>query len=228
MEACPIPKRVSFFTSGYHPARFIEEVDEYFYCPICSWVVRTPVACGECEALYCRSCHDRVASLREDICLRCNSPFRPSTVRIYPRQVYSRYHLFCSYLPSGCPFSSSLQDMQDHEAACHYRPVDCENPWCCNQFRLMDRLFEDKLVCSQRCWDCHELLSLYQNQSGYTQCLDFFMTCVAKHREKLRVSLPQQFRDRLETANSALDKEKRLIEHLQIKLNSLRKQIANS
>lgn len=228
MEAIPIPKRVSFFTSGYHPSRFLDEVDAYFRCPICAWVVRSPIACAECEALYCKSCHDTVASLREDICSCCHSPFRPASLRIYPRTVYARYRLACSFVNFGCTFESSLCDMNEHEEQCKYNQVDCENPRCWNQFRLLDRPFKDKLVCSQRCWDCHELLQLYHNQAGTTECLDFFISCVARHKDQTRVSLQQHYLSRLDTAKHAVEKEQYEIERLQIKLNSIRKQIANT
>lgn len=228
MEAIPIPKRVSFFTSGYHPARFLEEVDSYFYCAICAWVVRNPQGCSLCEALYCKSCHDRMASLREDICSCCHSAFQPAALRIYPRTVYFRYRLACSFVNFGCSFESSMRDMSEHEDQCPYRQVECENPHCWNQFRLLDRPFRDKLVCSQRCWDCHELLQLVQSQAGTTQCLDFFVSCVARHRDQMRVSLQQHYQSRLDTAQHAVEKETLEIEHLQRKLNSIRKQIANS
>ena len=224
MEPVPIPRKVSFFTSGFHPARFQGEVDPYFVCPVCAWVVRTPVACTHCETLICKTCHDRVASLREDVCPCCKQPFVPSPMRRYPSIVYSRYHLSCSFSPFGCPFSAPIPATSQHEDTCLFRPVDCVSPQCCSQFRLMDRPFPDKLVCSQKCWDVHECARLLEAGTGNTQCLELFVHCVGAHRDRYRALLTDRLTVRLSAAAGALVRAQGEFAAIQSKLATLRKQ----
>ena len=224
MEPIPIPKRVTFFTSGFHPSRFIDLVDEYFTCPICAWVVRGPIACAACETLYCKTCHDSVASLREDLCSACKRPFESAPLRLYPRTVYSRFKLCCSFEPYGCGFEATVSEMSSHEETCGYRLVECVNPRCCNEFRLKDRPFPHKLACSQRCLDCFDFLQLYQSGIGTSQCLEFFVTCVGKHKDRMKEYFRGKMTEQLVAAEKDLKKQQKEIEVLTKKLNSIKKQ----
>ena len=134
--------------AGYELARFVGEVDDHFWCRLCSKVVCSPQECLHCQHLLCDLC-----SKSTDLCPYCNSPLQTKPPALYARKVYSQLSLHCGHSGNGCDAIVPISTIQSHEAECLYVIVCCASPICQNTFMRKDKQVEAgvPLVCSVLC-----------------------------------------------------------------------------
>ena len=181
MEPSPIPRRVIFLTSGIHPNIYISEIDSHFICKLCYLVVRQPVACQQCEAVYCRKCIEISTSLRDLKCKSCKNELVIERIRRFPTKVYDSYILFCENYNNGCRVHGTHNDISAHLPDCEFSFVSCDNELCRKQVLRKNLNFPGSQACSRNCLEVCEFKKILEAGTS-PDCLLFFYECIEKHR----------------------------------------------
>lgn len=209
MEPSPIPRRVTFLTSGIHPNIFISEVDCHFICRLCYLVVRQPVACQHCEALYCRKCIEISTSLRDLKCKSCKNELVIEKIRKFPSLVYDTYELFCENYNNGCRDYGTHNDIFTHLIDCEYSFIACDNELCRKNILKKNCKYTDHKVCSRNCWEVCEFRNILENGTQ-PDCLLFFYECLEKHR----LNITEEMQDKIKIENPVKHSEENPLKFL--------------
>ncbi|CAG9314192.1 unnamed protein product [Blepharisma stoltei] len=226
MENNKTSRRVEFALSGLHPALFLTDVDEYFICRICYFVVRTPLACTACENLYCKECAEKYIRIRGKICKYCKAELNLLELRKFPLKIYSQFTLFCENYNHGCRFEGSIEEIRAHIQECEFSLIHCSNPLCTKEFLLKDCTFLDLRVCSLKCNEAVQFWNILgkQNKIDY---IKFFWQCLDAYKTKLQNSIEEESKDLAETGDEKLKQIQEETEKLRQQLYEVKHLIHN-
>lgn len=166
-------RRVLFLLSGLHPALFSTLVDQYFICQICYFVVRQPIACAECENVYCKECIVKYMEIKTKTCKHCKNELELCDLRKFPLKIYHNLTLYCENYNHGCRFEGTIEDVKHHIKDCEFSLISCSNPLCNKEFLVKDCNFLDLKVCSLKCDEAVQFWRILGKQSK-TDYIKFF------------------------------------------------------
>lgn len=131
---------------GYDVNRFESRVSDEFICTICTDVLEDPLVTPSCEHVFCGEC---IKSWLTKGPLKatpsCPNDRQPATVEALRSPLRSFRNLLygqsirCSY--EGCSEYVKLLNLADHEADCHYNPLNVEKEVNC-RFSKFFKFFE--------------------------------------------------------------------------------------
>jgi len=108
-----------------------EDLREYFECPICFNVPRSPpiYACGVGH-MICRVCRPKLKN-----CPTCRMPYPPPGTqnhRLYfaEKLLEERIPIACMFAPFGCDVELTGGEIKRHEEACPCQPLPCPLKGC--------------------------------------------------------------------------------------------------
>ena len=198
-------KRVEFVIYGLHPALFCSEVDQYFICPVCYFVVNNPVSCFNCEQIYCEGCINRFSKIKENICKTCKAELKIISVRKFPRKVYESFFLYCPNFNNGCRFEGAIQEIYEHRDKCQFARINCSNPLCAHHFLAKDRTIFEADVCSVQCLETFRLSEMI-GKYDRNELSKFFWNCLQDYRKTYSDSIQLEYEELINAGDEAKDK----------------------
>jgi hypothetical protein len=72
----------------------VKELIDMIICCICLDVVKVPLECSECEALYCKDCWEEIKVTKEQCAFKCVSKIKPIN-KYFRENVLSKIKLRC-------------------------------------------------------------------------------------------------------------------------------------
>lgn len=211
-------KRVEFVIYGLHPALFCSEVDQYFICPICYFVISDPVMCKSCEQTYCRGCISRYSEIKSPSCRMCKADLQIIPLRKFPLKVYQSFFLYCPNYNFGCRFEGGIQEIHEHKENCEFKKMSCQNPLCNHNFLAKDRIIPNYEVCSEQCLEIFILSEMLGKENRVEIC-KFFWRCVQDHKKKYAEKIDKEFEELKKTEEETKNSHESEIRELENQLN---------
>lgn len=136
-------RHMDFEKKGYALERFPEQPRSDFICRVCSAVVRDPKECSECGLLLCGGCwEDPNRSYRGSLsalftyhdcfCPNCDRYCPPREPSRLLRQLVLGLKVRCKHRSQGCGQVLPLADIKQHQRACEFKRIHCQNYLCCS------------------------------------------------------------------------------------------------
>ena len=128
----------------------LEELKDYFECPVCLSVPRRPPI-WQCDKghMICGACRPQVVS-----CPTCRGKFSNGHRLFFAERLLEKVPVSCRYSEEGCGVELVPGRMGRHEAECDFRHVDCEHVgWGC------------RVTCAKRDMTKHADTCQYKPQS---------------------------------------------------------------
>lgn len=124
-------RRTTSSSSSSEKVISTEDLREYFECPICFNVPRSPpiYACGVGH-MICRVCRPKLKN-----CPTCRMPYPPPGTqnhRLYfaEKLLEERIPIACMFAPFGCDVELTGGEIKRHEEACPCQPLPCPLKGC--------------------------------------------------------------------------------------------------
>ena len=100
----------------------LDELKEYFECPVCLSVPRSPPI-FQCKSghMICSICRPKVS-----LCPLCRSALEHDRLR-FAERLLEKVPRPCLYGDDGCLVDGLPTELADHEKKCPFGPINCEN-----------------------------------------------------------------------------------------------------
>jgi len=101
----------------------IDDLKEYFECPVCYSVPRRPPI-YQCDKghMICHQCRPQLSH-----CPQCRSQLSDGHRLLFAERLLERVPVPCNNTTEGCQVELVMRDMTRHEEECEYRRVECPN-----------------------------------------------------------------------------------------------------
>ena len=161
---------------GGYEHEFIDAVRDDLTCQICQLPARDPQQTTCCGKVYCKSCINRLQSIK---CPNCRSNIQHFPDKASDRRI-KELEVKCDNSKNGCKWKQELAQLEQHLSKCGYAKVECKNN--CKQFVLRRNISNHlQNQCPMREYQCPKCKEEGKYQTITTDhlevCLEQDITC---------------------------------------------------
>ena len=157
-------------------ADFVEELSDFFKCPICRHCLDDPMQ-TPCGHRFCLQCINSVLHSSQPECpldrTKLDNVFPDAACR---RQI-NALKVYCSNKDKGCTWSGEMSDEASHQKSCKLGKIACE--FCNENFSRVD-MTKHKEECPRRpvtCKYCSQIMDYQNLECHFSSCGEYPTKC---------------------------------------------------